>query len=61
MLVESLESVAKDLISVLADTDRKYYEFVCPSRIGSNLPTPLAAPLPEYFAFEQDSFIDNDI
>ena len=51
MLVNTLETVAKDLINILAEADRKYFEYVHPNGISSP-PTPLAAPLPEYFTFE---------
>ncbi|CAG9322185.1 unnamed protein product [Blepharisma stoltei] len=52
MLVNTLETVAKDLIQVLGECNRKYYEIVNPAQLGSGPPTPLAMPLPEYFTFE---------
>lgn len=55
MLVGTLESVAKDLIQVLCETHRTYYDFMSPNGTGSSPPTPLAAPLPEYFIFNPGS------
>ncbi|OMJ75377.1 hypothetical protein SteCoe_25494 [Stentor coeruleus] len=52
MLVKNLEKVAKDLLIILHETNRKYYEIVNPSQLFSEAPTPLAMPLPEYFTFE---------
>lgn len=52
MLVKTLEKVAKDLLVILHETNRKYYEIVNPSQLFSEAPTPLAMPLPEYFTFE---------
>lgn len=56
MLVETLEKVAKELLQVLYESNRKYYEVVHPEQLFSEAPTPLAMPLPEYFTFEN---IDN--
>lgn len=55
MLVNTLETVAQGLILLLGETNKKYYEFAKPEELGSQLPTPLAAPLPEYFVFNQTS------
>ncbi|OMJ68769.1 hypothetical protein SteCoe_33689 [Stentor coeruleus] len=52
MLVKTLEKVAKELLTVLHEANRKYYELVNPSQLYSEAPTPLAMPLPEYFTFE---------
>lgn len=52
MLVSTLEKIAKELLQVLHETNRKYYETVNPSQLYSEAPTPLAMPLPEYFTFE---------
>ena len=52
MLVGTLEKVAKELLQVLHETNRKYYEVVNPSQLYSEAPTPLAMPLPEYFTFD---------
>lgn len=52
MLVGTLEGIAKDLIQVLAETDRQYYDLLNKVEVYSRPPTPLAAPLPEYFIFE---------
>jgi hypothetical protein len=49
--------VAKDMIDLVNDVTRRYYDFVNPSIIQSEPPTPLAAQLPEYFVFEST---DND-
>ncbi|OMJ69989.1 hypothetical protein SteCoe_32142 [Stentor coeruleus] len=52
MLVKTLEKVAKDLLIILHESNRKYYEIVNPSQLFSEAPTPLAMPLPEYFTFD---------
>jgi hypothetical protein len=52
LLVNTLESLARELISVCTEVDRKYYEIVDIHALKSDAPTPLAAPLPEYFSFE---------
>jgi len=52
LLVGTLETVAKDLIEVCKDANERYYSQVKPTLISSEPPTPLAAPLPEYFIFE---------
>lgn len=52
LLVGTLETVAKELIEVCKDANLRYYEYVKPSLVYSEPPTPLAAPLPEYFIFE---------
>ena len=52
MLVSTLEKLAKELLQILHDTNRKYYEIDNPSQLFSEAPTPLAMPLPEYFTFE---------
>jgi hypothetical protein len=64
MLVGTLETVAKDLINMIFTVDHKYYELVDPAELNSGPPTPLAAPLPEYFSFKfddetKDSPVDN--
>ena len=58
MLVTTLENVAKNLIIMLNDINRKYYEFNDPYFIDSDPPTPLAAPLPEYFSYEAKDYDD---
>jgi hypothetical protein len=60
MLVTTLEGVAKDLIDLLNDISFRFYEFTKPSVVCSEPPTPLAAPLPEYFVFESSTGADND-
>lgn len=56
MLVGTLENIAKDLIQVLAEADREYYQLLNKQDVYSRPPTPLAAPLPDYFCYElQDS------
>lgn len=52
MLVNTLESLAKDLMQVLAETNREYYQLLNNQEVYSRPPTPLAAPLPDYFCFE---------
>ncbi|CAG9323821.1 unnamed protein product [Blepharisma stoltei] len=52
LLVNTLEGVAKSLIEVTTEVDKKYYEIVDPSQLNSDPPSPLAAPLPEYFSFD---------
>lgn len=52
MLVGTLETIAKDLILVLDNSNRKYFEVVNPRYLSSSPPTPLATPLPEYFVFD---------
>mmetsp|Transcript_7314 Transcript_7314/g.13523 ORF Transcript_7314/g.13523 Transcript_7314/m.13523 type:complete len:561 (-) Transcript_7314:210-1892(-) len=55
MLVTTLETVAKELINIIFAVDHKYYELVDPKELNSGPPTPLAAPLPEYFSFKFDN------
>lgn len=57
MLVSTLETVAKELINIIFSVDHKYYELVDPAELNSGPPTPLAAPLPEYFSFK----FENDV
>ena len=52
MLVGTLENIAKDLMLVLAEADREYYQLLDKQDVYSRPPTPLAAPLPDYFCFE---------
>ena len=52
MLVGTLENIAKDLIQVLAEADREYYQLLNNIEVYSRPPTPLAAPLPDYFCYE---------
>lgn len=52
LLVNTLEEVAKSLISVTQNTYRSYYELVDPNLLYSEPPSPLAAPLPEYFSYD---------
>lgn len=52
MLVGTLENIAKDLIQVLAETDREYYQQLNNVEVYSRPPTPLAAALPDYFCYE---------
>ena len=52
MLVGTLENIAKDLIQVLAEADREYYQLLNNIEVYSRPPTPLAAALPDYFCFE---------
>ena len=57
LLINTLESVAKDLISMTQSTDQKYYEIVDPLALYSEPPSPLAAPLPDYFSFDLSAMI----
>ncbi|OMJ81825.1 hypothetical protein SteCoe_17649 [Stentor coeruleus] len=52
MLVGTLENIAKDLIQVLAEADREYYQLLNKQDVYSRPQTPLAAPLPDYFCYE---------
>ncbi|CAG9315794.1 unnamed protein product [Blepharisma stoltei] len=52
LLVNTLEGVAKTLISITQGTDRKYYELVDSKELQTEPPSPLAAPLPDYFSFD---------
>ena len=61
LLVNTLETVAKDLISVCGDINRRYYEVVNPAELISGPPTPLAAPLPEYFSFKAADYIEDQL
>ena len=51
LLITTLEGVAKNLISITKATDEKYYELVDPNELYTEPPSPLAAPLPEYFSY----------
>ena len=52
LLVNTLEDVAKNLIMITQNTYRSYYEIVDPGQLYSEPPSPLAAPLPEYFSYD---------
>ena len=52
LLVNTLETVARELINVCLDANKRYYELVDPGELVSGPPTPLAAQLPEYFSFK---------
>jgi hypothetical protein len=52
LLVNTLEEVAKNLIVITQTTYRCYYELVDPRLLYSEPPSPLAAPLPEYFSYD---------
>ena len=52
LLVNTLEDVAKSLIAITQNTYRSYYELVDPRLLYSEPPSPLAAPLPEYFSYD---------
>jgi hypothetical protein len=52
LLVNTLEEVAKSLIVITQNTYRSYYELVDPNQLYSEPPSPLAAPLPEYFSYD---------
>lgn len=54
MLVGTLEKVAKDLIQIVAESNRQYFEILNQVDVYSRPPTPLAAPLPEYFCFDTE-------
>ena len=61
LLVNTLETVAKDLIGVCSDVNKRYYEVVDPLELISGPPTPLAAPLPEYFSFKAADYIEDQL
>lgn len=52
MLVNTLETVAKEILHVLIETNREYYQLLNNQEMYSRPPTPLAAPLPDYFCYE---------
>lgn len=52
MLVNTLETVAKDLIQILTEANREYYQQLNSQEVFSRPLTPLAAPLPDYFCYE---------
>lgn len=52
LLVNTLEGVAKTLISITQHTDRKFYELTDVKELFTEPPSPLAAPLPDYFSFD---------
>lgn len=54
LLVNTLEKVAKDLIAVLVEVNAQYFDFIRDKPKLTNPPTPLAAPLPEYFIYETE-------
>lgn len=54
LLVNTLERVAKDLIAVLIEVNTQYFEIFRERNKATNPPTPLAAPLPEYFVYETE-------
>lgn len=59
LLVNTLENLARELITVCTEVDRKYYEIVDIDALKSDAPTPLAAPLPEYFSFEASDLVSD--
>jgi hypothetical protein len=61
LLVNTLETVAKELIGLCGDVNRRYYEVVNPAELISGPPTPLAAPLPEYFSFKAADPIEDQL
>ena len=61
LLVNTLETVAKDLIGLCSDVNRRYYEVMDPRELLSGPPTPLAAPLPEYFSFKAADYIEDQL
>ena len=52
LLITTLEGVAKDLIAITQNANQKYYEVVDPLVLYSEPPSPLAAPLPDYFSYD---------
>jgi hypothetical protein len=52
LLINTLETVAKDLIAMTQNTSQRYYELVDPLALYSEPPSPLAAPLPDYFSYD---------
>lgn len=52
LLINTLEGVAKDLIIIAQNTNQKYYEVIDPLALYSEPPSPLAAPLPDYFSYD---------
>ena len=60
LLVNTLEDVAKNLIVITQGTYRSYYELVDPKMLASDPPSPLAAPLPEYFSYDIGNISDEN-
>jgi hypothetical protein len=60
LLVHTLETVAKSLINVAQNTYTAYYELVDPKMLYSDPPSPLAAPLPEYFSYDLGNLSDEN-
>ena len=60
LLINTLEGVAKDLISITQATSQKYYEVVDPLVLYSEPPSPLAAPLPDYFSYDLANISDEN-
>jgi hypothetical protein len=54
LLVNTLEKVAKDLIVVLTEVNSQYFDVIREKSKTTCPPTPLAAPLPEYFVYETE-------
>lgn len=54
LLITTLEKVAKDLINILVEANNQYHDIAYSKDAYSHPPTPLAAPLPEYFVYETE-------
>lgn len=61
LLVNTLETVARELIGVCCEANRRYYEIVDPKELVSGPPTPLAAQLPEYFSFKAANYQEDQL
>jgi hypothetical protein len=61
LLVNTLETVARELITVCCEANRRYYEVVDPKELISGPPTPLAAQLPEYFSFKAAAYQEDQL
>ena len=61
LLVNTLETVARELIGVCCEANRRYYEIVDPKELISGPPTPLAAQLPEYFSFKAANYQEDQL
>ena len=60
LLVNTLETVAKSMINITQNTYTAYYELVDPKMLYSDPPSPLAAPLPEYFSYDLGNLSDEN-
>lgn len=53
-----MNNLVKDLLQILSEANKKYYEIVNPDIIGSRASSPIARELPEYFTFQTEESLD---